>query len=161
MIFVEILKHSIKLPQKKALFQLNRIGMDMIIIYLIIMLAIVSIPEWINRLNQSNGIGADMNIIFQFIYFFMFYYLIMTVFVFIAISIIAYVGKGISHLMKRKLTYGLLWKMSACTVTIPFLLFTFISFIWQVNDSFLFFTFLFSLGLLFIMIQHYPKRRKS
>ncbi|MFD1337452.1 DUF1189 family protein [Oceanobacillus iheyensis] len=161
MIFLEILKHSIKLPQKQAMFQLNRIGMDMIILYLIIMLAIVSIPEWINRLNQPTGVGAEMHIIFQFIYFFMFYYLIMTVFVFIAISIIAYVGKGITHLMNRKLTYGLLWKMSACTVTIPFLLFTMISTIWQVNDSFLFYTFLFSLGLLFIMIQHYPKRRKS
>ncbi|WP_067727784.1 hypothetical protein [Oceanobacillus damuensis] len=160
MIYLQVFLHSIRLPRKDAMFQLNRIGMDAAVIYMFILLAIVSVPELIERLSATTGFGADLNFILKLIYFFMFYYLPLTIIVIMCLSLIAYAGRGLTYLMRRKLRYPVLWKMCAFTTTIPFLFYAVITFIFQVSDIYLVFAFIYTTGLLVRMILHYPKRRE-
>jgi hypothetical protein len=159
MTYLQVFLNSIKLPNKEAMFRLNRIGMDVALIYIFIILAIVCIPELINRLTATSGFGAELNFIFQLIYFFMFYYLPLTIIALISLSLIAYIGKGIAFLMQRKLRFPILWKLSAFTTTIPLLLYTIITLIIDVSDIFLFVAFVYTIGLVIKMISVYPKRR--
>ncbi|MFD1066615.1 DUF1189 family protein [Oceanobacillus locisalsi] len=156
---IKILKESLLLPQKKAMFQINRMEMDKIMIYLFILFMVFSLPELISRLASWTGLGGEMNIIFQLIYFFMFYYLISSMLLLVVISFIAYIGRGVVHLANRKLHYGTLWKLAACSFTVPLLVFTFISFIWSIPDWYLFIVVIYPLLLLIRMIFLYPQRR--
>ncbi|MFD1416203.1 hypothetical protein [Oceanobacillus jeddahense] len=157
--FIKILKESFLLPQKKAMFQINRIAMDKIMIYLFILFMVVSLPELVSRLTNWTGLGGEMNIIFQLIYFFMFYYLILSILLLGIISLIAYISKGVVHLANRKLYYGTLWKLTACSVTVPLFIFTLISFIWSIPDWSLFIFFIYPLLLVTRMIFLYPQKR--
>src|SRR5690625_2190705 len=122
MIFWQTFIYSIQLPRKKPMFQLNRMGMDIAFIYMFILLLFVSIPSLVDRILATGGPGASLNLLFLLIYFFTFYYLPMTVIVFLLLSVIAYLGTGIAKLMQRKLRFPLLWKMSAYISTVPFLI---------------------------------------
>ncbi|WP_152657479.1 DUF1189 family protein [Oceanobacillus sp. CFH 90083] len=157
--FIKILKESLFLPQKKAMFQINRIEMDKIMIYLFILFTIASLPELMFRLTNWTGLGGEMNIIFQLIYFFMFYYLILAILLLGVISLIAYLGRGVVHLANRKLSYGTLWKLTACSITIPTAVFTLTSFIWPIPDWFLGIFFIYPLLLLIRMVFLYPQKR--
>lgn len=159
MVFLQAFLYSIKLPHKKAMFQLNRIGMDITILYMFLILLLVSIPSLIERLTATNGPGADLNVFFRIIYFFIFYYLPLAVIVFLLLSLIAYIGVGIAKLMKRKLRFAILWKMSAYTTTIPFILYTILALIYPVSDSFLWLFFIYTFLFLIKIISVYPKRR--
>lgn len=159
MVFWQAFLHSIKLPNKKAMFQLNRIGMDITVIYMFILLMIVSIPALIDRLLATSGPGTELNLFFLLIYFFIFYYLPMTLIVFLLLSLIAYIATGISRLMKRKLRYAILWKMSAYTTTIPFLLYTIAALIFPISGVILWLFTIYTLLLLIKIISVYPKRR--
>lgn len=161
MIFWNAFKNSIQLPNKRAMFQLNRIGLDITIFYILIILLITSIPAFMDRLANASEFGTEMNIVFTIIYFFIFYYLPLSIIVFIVIFITAYFGKIISILAKRKLHYSLLWKMTAFTLTIPFLLYTIFAFFFEVNNIYLLFAFIYSIGLLLKMVMHYPERRQK
>lgn len=161
MLFGKILKESLLLPKKQAMFQLNRIGMDKIMIYLFLLFFLASLPELIERLTNSSNLGTELNLILQLIYFFMFYYLILAFSLLAVISGIAYIGKGIVHLAKRKLYYGTLWKLTACTMTLPIILFTVVSLIWAVPDSFLFILIIYPLLLLIRMTYLYPPKRQK
>lgn len=159
MIFVKAFLNSLKLPNKKAMFKLNRIGMDIVVIYLFILLVIVTIPALIEQLGVTEGLAGDLPFILKLIYFFMFYYLPLTLGVFLFVSVISYVGLGISKIMKRKLRYQIIWKLIAFTTTVPFLVYTIIAFIYPIDDSYLLFATIYSLVLLIIMILKFPKRR--
>jgi len=160
MIFINVFFNSIKLPKKDAMFQLNRIGMDIAVLYMFILLAIISIPALIDRLTATDGLGADINIIFKLIYFFMFYYLPMCLIILISLSIVAYIGRGMAYLLKRKLRFSILWKMVAFSTTIPFLLYTILAFLLPITDTYLLLAIIYSLVLLIKMITIYPKRRE-
>ncbi|MFD1040297.1 hypothetical protein ACFQ3N_18135 [Virgibacillus byunsanensis] len=159
MIFLNALLHSIKLPNKKAMFKLNRVGMDITVIYMFILIALVSIPSLINRLTATSGATNDMNILFLLIYFFIFYYLPLAIMVFIMLSVIAYIGTGIAKLLRRKIRFSILWKMSAFTTTIPFLLYTVTALVFTVNDVFLWIFLLYTIAFLIKIITVYPKRK--
>src|SRR5690625_2374435 len=103
MIFWHIFIESMKLHRKQSMFKLNRIGMDIVVFYLFILLLIVSIPSFIQQITQTNSYINDLNIVFQIIYFFIFFYLPLNVIVFSFLSLIAYIGLGITRLMPRKL----------------------------------------------------------
>lgn len=160
MIFFNVFLTSIKLPKKEAMFRLNRVGMDIAVIYMFILLAIISIPALIERLTTTEGLGADINIIFKLIYFFMFYYLPMSLIIFISLSVVAYIGRGITYVLKRKLRFSILWKMVAFTTTVPFLLYTILALLFPISDTYLLLAIIYSLLLLIKMITIYPKRRE-
>jgi hypothetical protein len=158
--FRHVFLQSLKLPSKKATFSLNRVSMDIAIIYMFILLILVSIPAFIDRIVENSGVSAELNIAFLIIYFFIFYYLPMAVFVCIGISIIAYIGLGLAKLMERKLQFPLLWKMSVFIATIPFIIYTIIALLFPVDDILLGAFFVYILIMLFFIISIYPKRRK-
>lgn len=159
MIFIESFINSLKLPNKKAMFRLNRVGMDLVVFYLFILILIVSIPEIAMQLQVTDNVGGDLPIVLKLIYFFMFYYLPLTIAVFIFLSIMAYIGVGIAKLLKRKLRYQIIWKLLAFTTTIPFLLYTLLALFFPISDQYLFLAFIYSLVLLLMMILKFPKRR--
>lgn len=161
MILWQTFIESLQLPRKQALFQLNRKGMDTVVFYLFILIMIASIPEFFNRIEANSTSDLQMNVFFLFIYFFIFYYLPLTVFVFAMLAIIAYIGVFIAKLMKRKLRFSLLWKMSAFTITIPFLIFTILALFFPIPNSYLFLTILYTLIMLIKMISIYPKRKEK
>ncbi|RIU93360.1 DUF1189 family protein [Oceanobacillus picturae] len=158
--FRQVFLQSLKLPSKKATFSLNRVSMDIAIIYMFILLILVSIPAFIDRIVENSGVSAELNIAFLIIYFFIFYYLPMAIFVCIGISIIAYIGLGLAKLMERKLQFPLLWKMSVFIATIPFIIYTIIALLFPVDDMLLGAFFVYILIMLFFIISIYPKRRK-
>ncbi|WP_100011682.1 DUF1189 family protein [Lentibacillus sediminis] len=152
--------HSIKLPSKHAIFRLNRLGMDHTVGYMFILLFLVSLPSLIDQLTATSGLGADMNIVFKLIYFFMFYYLPLTIFVFLLLCLIAYIGVWIARSLGRKLHFSILWKMSAYTTTIPFLLYAVVALLFPVSDVYLLLTSLFTFVMLVRIITVYPRRKK-
>ncbi|RDW15233.1 hypothetical protein CWR48_19595 [Oceanobacillus arenosus] len=159
MSFWKIFLNSIKLPSKNAMFKLNRVGMDFTLFYMFILLFIVSIPALVERIANPAGIGLEMNHIFTVIYFFIFYYLPMTLIVLGCISFVASIGTFIAKLMQRKLRYAIIWKLISFTTTIPLLVYTVISFVYSVSTIYLLLALTFCIILLIIMISQYPKRR--
>ena len=156
MIFWRIFIQSLKLPSKKALFILNRVGMDFVVLYMFLLLLIVSIPSFINQLIESQEIYVQS--FFLIIYFFIFYYLPINVIVFLFLSFIAFLGMGITKIMKRKLRFSILWKMIAFATTLPFTVYTIISLFAPVHQIYLLFSILYTFILLIKMISIYPKR---
>src|SRR5690625_178362 len=159
MIFWHTFRESIKLPSKKSMFTLNRIGMDIVVFHMFILLFFVSIPSFIQQVTQANSYINDLNIVFQIIYFFIFFYLPLNVIVFSFLSLIAYIGLGITKLMKRKLRFSILWKMGAFTTTLPLIVYTIVALFFPIDISFLWLFILYTLILLIKMISIYPKRR--
>lgn len=160
MVFIRAFLHSIQLPQKKAMFQLNRIGMDVTVIYMFILLAIVSIPSLIDNLMLSTGSIAEMNVLFVLVYFFFVYYLSLTFFVFISLSILAFIGTGVSRLLQRKIRFAILWKLCAYTTTLPLLLYTIFAFFLPISQIYLWILCAYTFFFLIIMITIFPKRKK-
>lgn len=161
MILWQTFLESLQLPKKQALFKLNRKGMDTVVFYLFILIIIVSIPEFLNRVEANSTSDLSMNIFFLLIYFFIFYYLPLTIFVFVMLTLIAYGGVLLATLMKRKLRFSILWKMSAFTVTIPFLIYTILALFFPIQNIYLLLTILYTLMMLIKMISIYPKRKEK
>lgn len=160
MILWKTFLYSLQLPTKQSVFRLNRIPMDITVFYMFIMLFIVSIPSLIDRLTETSSIGSDMNIVFKLIYFFMFYYLPLTIMVFLLITLLAYLFTWIAKSMHRKLKLQIFWKMIAYSTTIPFILYTVIALIIPISDSYLLLSMVYTFVLLFKIITVYPRRKK-
>ncbi|ASN03816.1 hypothetical protein [Virgibacillus necropolis] len=160
MIFWKAFLHSIKLPSKNAVFQLNRIGMDITVVYMFIIMAIVAIPAFLGRITELNDPGSDMGIFFLLIFFFMFYYLPLTIIVFVTLSVVAYSFTWVAKSLNRKIRFPLLWKIAAYATTIPFLIYTITALLFSTDDSMLWVFFIYSLFVLLKTILVYPKRKK-
>lgn len=161
MIFWETFKQCIKLPSKKALFKLNRTGMDIVVIYMFMLLFITSIPALTERLTNLEGVQEQTHIVFLLIYFFIFYYIPLVLIAFAALTILTCICLVITKIMNRKLRFAILWKMSAYVTTIPFLLYTILAFFIPLSSIYLTLSLLYTLVLLIKMISIYPKRRTA
>lgn len=159
MILIDAFINSLKLPNKKAMFKLNRVGMDIVVFYLFILVFIVSIPNLVLQLQMTEGLAGGLPVILKLIYFFMFYYLPLTIAVFLLISVMAYVGVAIAKLMKRKLRYQIIWKLLGFTTTIPFLTYMLLASFFPISDKYLLLAIVYSFTMLIFMILKYPKRR--
>lgn len=160
MIFIRAFLRSIRIPQKKAMFQLNRIGMDITIVYMFILLAIVSTPSLIDSFIDPSGSFTEINAFFALVYFFFVYFLSLIAIVFIFLSLISFIGTGIAKLLRRKIRYAVLWKLCAYATTIPFLLYTAIALFLSVSQIYLWLFSLYMFVLLVKMITVFPKRKR-
>lgn len=133
--------------------------MDVTVIYMFILLAIVSVPAFINQWTGAENLAAGMNFLFFTIYFFIFFYLPLTIIVFLFLSIIAFLGVIIAKWMRRKLRFSILWKMSAYAATIPAVIYTAIALFAPVSNIFLIVFILFIFFMLLAIISVYPKRK--
>lgn len=157
-VFLTIFIQSLQLPKQKAVFALNRIGMDITVVYMFILLAIASIPGLIEQI-ASNNDNMQVRTFFLLIFFFIFYYLVSVVMVFGALSGIAYIATLLAKFAGRKLRFGLLWKMTAFATTVPFVAFTILSFFLPLTNIFLTIATLFIFFLIIKIILIYPKRK--
>lgn len=146
---------SVQLPKRQAAFALNRIGMDIVVIYMFILLFISSIPTYIEQLQQNERLST----FFFSIFFFIFHYLPVVVIVFIALSIIAWALLLITNAVKRKLRFSILWKMAASATTIPLIIFTIVSFFYQLGTVYLSISIVFIFLVVIKVIFIYPARR--
>lgn len=159
MVFLQTFLDSLKLPRKKALFRLNRTGMDIVVLYMSLLVFIFSIPELIDQIADPVKSDLTVNTFFLFIYFFIFYYLPLNVIIVILFSLIAYIGTIITTLMKRKLRFQILWKMTTFIATVPIIVYAIIALFFSVHISFLWLSILYTFIMLIKMISIYPKRR--
>lgn len=152
--------NSLRLPNRQAIFALNRIGMDIAVLYLFILLLLASIPSLAEQLLTGEGTG--MNWLLLFVYFFIFFYLPLNIVVFLLISLVAYIGTGIAKLLKRKIRFSILWKLVVYTTTIPFLLYTTLAFFFRINDVltglFILYTFLFMIKIITVFPKRKPRK---
>ncbi|WP_047980143.1 DUF1189 family protein [Ornithinibacillus contaminans] len=159
MVFWETFLHSIQLPRKQSVFKLNRIPMDITVFYLFILLFLALFPTFLHQVTENTGLGSDMNLVFQFIYFFMFNYLPVTIMLFVSITVLAYIFTWIAHLLHRKLKLQILWKMIAYTTTIPLLIYAILALFNPVSNGYLVFMIVFTSVILLRVITVYPKRK--
>src|SRR5690625_6807333 len=87
MAFLTSFIESIKLPKKKSVFKLNRISMDIVVVYMFILLALVSLPSLFYQMSNSSELSVKIGSFFYLIYFFIFHYLVFFVLVFFFIFI--------------------------------------------------------------------------
>lgn len=158
-VFWSVFVHSVKLPQKRAVFTLNRVGMDITVFYLFLLLAIASIPALVDQKAINDASVLQVHPFFYLIYFFIFYYLILVLVVFGLLSLFAYIGTFITRVLHRKLHYSILWKMFAFASTIPLLLFTCVSFFYPLSYLFLSLATLYIFTILMKIILIYPRRK--
>jgi len=160
MIFWHTFKTSFKLPEKRAAFTLNRVSMDVVVVYLFILFFFVSIPAFIDQIQNEHLLNFNVELLFLIIYFFIFYYLPLTIIMFGLISLVAYIGKGFTRLLQRKLHYSILWKMTAFSITIPFVLYTVVALFYPISDKLLWFSLVYAMIILLKIITIYPKRKR-
>ncbi|WP_347861649.1 DUF1189 family protein [Salimicrobium sp. PL1-032A] len=156
---MESLKLSLRLPKKDALFQLNRKGMTDTIGYLFVLLLVLFIPSMYNAVTTfeqelqevSRGLYIAQALVF---------YPLLIIFLIIAgVSLLAGGGLFLSKVLKRKLNYQQLWKMTAYALTLP-LTFSTVSTYIGVAESVTVLLFFVPISfLLYKMIMVYPKRR--
>ena len=65
MILIEAFINSLKLPSKNAMFKLNRIGMDIVVFYLFILIFIVSIPQLVVQLRVTDTLADRLPFILK------------------------------------------------------------------------------------------------
>lgn len=158
--FIDIFRNSFLLPQKRAVFALNRIRMDITVFYLFILLAIASIPALIRQTFIDPITNVEIHGFFLFIYFFIIYYLTLVIVVFCSITIVAYIAMWLTKLLKRKLHYAILWKMTAFATTIPVAIFTVLSIFFTLSNLFIALACIYLFTILIAIILIYPRRKK-
>lgn len=154
-----LLLNGVQLPRKKAMFALNRTGMDWAMIYTFVLLLIASIPALLERL--LNPDPPEMNAIFTILYFFMFYYLPLVIMMLIAVAGVAYVVTFIAKLRQRKLKYQIFLKMGLYALAVPLLLYTILVILFPVTTNDLWYALIYVFVVLNILINHYPKKRRK
>src|SRR5690625_3881138 len=92
MAFLTSFIESIKLPKKKSVFKLNSISMDIVVVYMFILLALVSLSSLFYQMINISVLSVNIGSFFYLIYFFIFHYLFIVVLVFIVLSFIAYLS---------------------------------------------------------------------
>src|SRR5699024_11514245 len=103
-----IFKNSVQLPKRQAAFSLNRIGMDKVIIFLFILIALASVPELITQLktNQTSS-SLYMQSFFYVIFFFIFFYLFFLCVFFIFFFFFFFFSFCLSFLTTIKLRFSI------------------------------------------------------
>lgn len=161
MIFIKTFFESLKLPRKKSLFRLNRLGMDVVVFYMFILLGLVSMPSFIQQWLNPTDFISELNFLFYFIYFFIFHYLPLTIIILTFISLIAYIGTWIATMAKRKLVFSVLWKIYAFSTTLPFTIFIIFSYFIEFHRSLIIVAFLYTFVIFLQAIFTFPKIRPS
>lgn len=97
--------------------------------YVFILICIYFVPSLINSIiieKDSTNLIPDFDagsvaIMLPIFIFFMF--VLNTGILFLKVSILAYIAKGLANLLKRKLPYRLSWRLTAYSITLPTIIF--------------------------------------
>ena len=162
----QLFKASLHSPKKIAAFRLIPIGkvMQYIFIYVLLMTAF-SFYGFINGISeqQQNVEGlieyfADIQwLIYPFAVIFLF--VLNTMLIFVRISIFAYIGTLILHLLKRRGEYRHLWRTTLFASTVPMLLSILFALLQWSNDYFQLVIYVITFVYLYMSLKHYPLKR--
>ncbi|HET7628451.1 MAG TPA: DUF1189 family protein [Bacillales bacterium] len=151
---------GIRLPQKQAMFRLNRVRMGKTIAYFFLLMILVSLPEAVRFILAPHPeLDEEIPLTLFILQFSVYYYLLFVFVGLLAVSVSAGFGKLFSTAAQRKLTYQQIWKVTAFALTGPLLLFTCAqSFGWQ-SSLLLLLLFLLTLSIVFRIILHFPRKQ--
>lgn len=161
MIFWKTFLNSMQIPKKSSVFNLNRVRMDIAVVYMFILIAIVSIPSLIEQVKTNSTSDIHVHTFFLLIFFFMFHYLVVVIGLFLLISIYAYIGTKVAKLTNRRLHFGLLWKIIAFSTTFPFILYTIITLFVPLSSIVLWIFFIYLILILLKVISIYPSIKRK
>ncbi|WP_188208198.1 DUF1189 family protein [Alkalibacillus aidingensis] len=155
---LRIFKNSLRLPNKQALFSLNRENMRDTMVYILILIFILCLPDAVriiyNFMTGESSVPTDV-----FIVQFTVLYPLMIIFLMVAgVSLHACTAYVIRSLSKRKLAYQQLWKMTSYALTIPILLLITFRMLTIEQTWINLIPFIVSHLLLYKMITVFPKR---
>ena len=127
MSLINIIKLSAKLPNKQALFALNRVPMRDTLVYLFCLFFVLFLPYTITNMIEvyQNAISKSQ-LVLQVILFYPFFMMFLVI---ISISFLAVFALILRYLLGRKLAYQQLWKMTAYAILWPFVLYQVILFL--------------------------------
>ncbi|WP_234972619.1 DUF1189 family protein [Salimicrobium salexigens] len=155
---MESLKLSLRLPKKEALFQLNRKGITSTIGYLFVLLLVLFLP---NIYSAITTFERELTEVARGLYMaqaLVFYPLLIIFLIVAGVTIIAGGGLLLSKILKRKLRYQQVWKMTAYALTLPLVFSTLSTYI-GLPDYVTVLVFITPISyLLYKMITVYPKR---
>ncbi|TQR19534.1 DUF1189 family protein [Psychrobacillus vulpis] len=162
----QLFKASLHSPKKIAAFRLVPIGKVMQYIFsFIFILTIIAFVQFTNGLSiqQANMEGLleyfqDIKwLIYPFAFIFLF--VLNTLFIFIRVSIFAYIGTIIQTLLKRKGEYRHLWRSTLFASTVP-LLFSIVVAIFQWSSIYIqLIIYVVTFIYLFLACKYYPIKR--
>jgi len=119
--FFRILQNCMRMPGKASVFALNRVSMRDTLLYIFILMLLSSVPDIIDLLVNGRFSNQTYESVL-YLQVFLFYPLYIIFIGIIAISLLSAAAYVIKTVMKRKLTYHHLWKLTAFSATVPLLL---------------------------------------
>ncbi|SFE96874.1 DUF1189 family protein [Alteribacillus iranensis] len=157
--WTHLLKHSLKLPKKKAVFALNRSEMFDAIVFLLALTFMATTAYSIPFFQAKPSEFQDMPWLLAVVYFYIIYYSLSLIALILGVSSIAFIARIGSALLNRRLAYRLLWKICAYFFTVPILGFIVLAVLYPVAISWwLYGSVIYILFLTFRVIVVYPRR---
>ncbi|MET3684390.1 phosphatidylglycerophosphate synthase [Alkalibacillus flavidus] len=161
MAITRIFKTSLKLPKKQALFSLNRETMRDTMVYLLLLMTLVCLPDTIrityDFFSQEEVASPDL-FITQLIVLLPF---IITFLMVAGVTSLAGIAYGIRTLTKRKLAFQQLWKMTGYALTLPILIITIFRILQWSHWLLWIIPFILLYTLIYNMITIFPKRKTA
>ncbi|UFU01204.1 DUF1189 domain-containing protein [Radiobacillus kanasensis] len=120
--FIYILKNSLLLPRKEALFRLNRVSMRNTIVYIFFLMLLLHLPDIVGALmtiDENAEIPKEIFILNLIVS----YPLLLILSTFLGVSILAAISLLLIIFLKRKLAYHYLWKITTYALTIPYMIY--------------------------------------
>lgn len=166
MSLIQLFKFSLHSPKKMAAFRLVPIGkvMQYIFSYILIM-SIISFIYFVNGIsNQSDSMEGLLEYFTKikwllYPFSFLFLFVLNTLFIFVRISILAYIGTIILSIRKRKGEYRHIWRTALFASTVPMLL-SMIFAIFQFSSNYIQLVIYFlSFVIILLATKYYPVKR--
>ncbi|MEK3981203.1 DUF1189 family protein [Psychrobacillus sp. FSL K6-2836] len=162
----QLFKSSLHSPKKMAAFRLIPIGkvMQYIFSYIFIM-SIISFIYFINGIsNQQESMEGLLEYFSQiqwllYPFSFLFLFVLNTLFIFVRISIFAYIGSIILHIRKRKGEFRHIWRTALFASTIPMLLSIIFGILQFSNNYIQLVIYTLSLVIIVLTTKYYPVKR--
>ena len=160
----QIFKASIHEPKKLAAFRLLKIGKVFRYVFLFVMLFTVisfiryvmgdaalfeTSPELLEQGKLIGGLIYPIAFILQLV--------ISTFYIFLRISIFAYVGVVLLRVMKRRGEYRFMWNTAAIAITVPILVTIALDFFPATSDYSMLITSVLHVGYIVAAAKYYPK----
>ena len=163
----QIFTASIHEPKKLAAFRLLKIGKVFRYVFLFVMLfTVISFIRYVvgdaGLFEASPELLAQGQLIGGLIYpiAFILQLVISTFYIFLRISIFAYVGVVLLRVMKRRGEYRFMWNTAAIAITAPILVTIILDFFPPTSDYSMMITSLIHVGYIAAAAKYYPKLAK-
>ncbi|MFF2754303.1 DUF1189 family protein [Psychrobacillus sp. NPDC058041] len=162
----QLFKASLHSPKKIAAFRLVPIGKTMQYVFTyVLIITIISFVQFINGLSIQQANMEDIIEYFKDIKWliypsaFVLLFVLNTLFIFIRISIFAYIGVILLSILKHKGEYRHMWRSALFASTLPMLISIVFSIIHWTNGYIELAIYMITLVYLFLTCKYYPIKR--